>query len=292
MKPAPFEYVAPESLDEAVDCLQRFGEDAKVLAGGQSLIPLMALRLARPTALVDLKRVGELRYITEDETLSVGAMTTHREIEDNGFIERRCPLIADAMRQLGHVAIRNRGTVAGSIAHADPAAEWPAIALALDAEVEVTGPEGNRSVPARDLFFSYFTVNLEPDEVIREVRFSMPPEGSGSAFLELARRHGDFGIAGVAAVVTADAGKVSAARLALMGVASTPVRVQEAEAILAGNVPSEEVVEEVTAAVNEVIEPVGDVHGSAEFRRNVARVLTKRAIEKAWERAGNGDRRG
>jgi carbon-monoxide dehydrogenase medium subunit len=289
LKPAAFEYAAPRTVDEAVSLLQHHGEEAKVLAGGQSLVPLMAFRLARPTALIDLAEVQELRYLHEGDVATFGAMATHREVERNAFIARRCPMITEAMALVGHVAIRNRGTIGGSLAHADPAAEWPALAVALDGECDVRGPSGTRTVAARDLFFSYFTTVLEPDEILTEVRLHLPPAGSGSAFVELARRHGDFGLAGVAAVVRLADGSIADARLALLGVAATPVRPETAERELRGLEPSDGVLERVAEAVDASIEPVGDIHASEEYRRHAARVLTKRAIKKAWKRAAGSN---
>ena len=266
--------------------LQQHGEEAKFLAGGQSLIPLLALRLARPTALIDLNPVDELRYLQEGDTTIIGAMTTHREVEANEFLFRRCQMIREAMSVVGHVAIRNRGTVGGSCAHADPAAEWPALTLVLDGEFEVRNSSGTRTVAARDLFFSYFTTSIEPDEIVTEIRLKLPPENAGTAFMELARRHGDFGIAGVAAVVTRNNGSVGEARIGLMGVAGTPIRATEAEGILVGSSPTDDVLEAVADAVDGAIEPTGDIHGSEEFRRNAAKVLVKRAVRQAYERAG------
>ncbi|MGH2703287.1 MAG: FAD binding domain-containing protein [Actinomycetota bacterium] len=289
MKPAPFEYAAPATVEEAVALLQQHGEDAKVLAGGQSLIPLLALRLAQPTALIDLDGVDELRYLDESDILALGAMTTHRDVERNDFLYRRCPMIREAMEMVGHVAIRNRGTVGGSCAHADPAAEWPALAVVLDAEFDIRGPSGSRIVEASDLFFSFLTTSLEPDEIVTEVRLKLPPEDAGSTFLELSRRHGDFGIAGVAAVVTRDDGEIREARLGLMGVSGTPVRAREAEEALAGSRLSDDSLSAAAEAVDRAIEPTGDVHGSEEFRRNAAKVLTKRAIRRAFERAGRSE---
>jgi aerobic carbon-monoxide dehydrogenase medium subunit len=285
LKPAPFDYALPGSVEEAIALLQEHGDEAKVLAGGQSLVPLLAFRLARPTALIDLDALDELRYLREGDVTAIGAMTTHRDVERNGFLAERCPMITEAMALVGHVAIRNRGTVGGSCAHADPAAEWPALAVALDGEFDVRGPNGIRTIPAADLFFSYFTTSLEPDEVLTETRLRLPPAGAGSAFMELARRHGDFGLAGVAAMLARTDGTVADVRLALMGVGATPVRAIEAEQVLRGAEPSEDLLENAAEAVDGAIEPVGDIHGSAEYRRNAARVLTKRAIGKAWERA-------
>jgi carbon-monoxide dehydrogenase medium subunit len=289
LKPAPFDYALPGSVDEAIALLQEHGEEAKLLAGGQSLVPLLAFRLARPTALIDLDALDELRYMREGDVTAIGSMATHRDVERSSFLAERCPMITEAMALVGHVAIRNRGTVGGSCAHADPAAEWPALAVALDGEFDVRGPGGTRTIAAADLFFSYFTTSLEPDEVLTEMRLRLPPAGAGSAFLELARRHGDFGLAGVAAMVSRADGTVGDVRIGLMGVAATPVRATEAEGVLRGSAPNEDALESVAEAVDGAIEPVGDIHGSEEFRRNAARVLTKRAITKAWERAGGSE---
>jgi carbon-monoxide dehydrogenase medium subunit len=285
VKPAPFEYAAPDTVEEALALLQEHGEDAMVLAGGQSLVPLLALRLARPTALIDLGLVDELRYTSEGDTTALGAMTTHRDVELNDFLARRCPMIREAMAMVGHVAIRNRGTVGGSCAHSDPAAEWPAIAVVLDGEFDVIGPSGSRTIAAPDLFLSFFTTSLEADEIIKEVRLKLPPDDAGTTFLELSRRHGDFGLAGIAAVVTRKNGGIRQARLGLMGLRDTPVRATEAEKVLGGSNLSDDVLEAAAEAVNSVIEPTSDVHGSEEFRRNAARVLTKRAIRRAFERS-------
>ena len=285
MKPAPFEYEAPATVEEALSLLEEHGEEAKFLAGGQSLIPLLALRLARPTALIDLNPLDELRFIHTGDTTVIGAMTTHREVERNEYLFDRCPMIREAMALVGHVAIRNRGTVGGSCAHADPAAEWPVLTLVLDAEFEVKGPGGTRMVPADELFLSYFTTSLEPEEMVTEVRFRLPVESAGTTFMELSRRHGDFGIAGVAAVVTRENGFIKESRLGLMGAGGTPVRPTEAERILAGSEPTEDVLEAAAEAVDRAIEPTGDIHGSEDFRRNTAKVLTKRAVRRAFERA-------
>lgn len=286
MKPAPFEYSAPSTLDEAVAVLEQHGDEAKVLAGGQSLIPLMALRLARPTVVVDLGRLEGLDYLREGDSVAIGAMTTHREVELNDYLFERCPMIREAMAVIGHVAIRNRGTVGGSCAHSDPAAEWPALALALDGEFDVRGSGGTRTIPAADFFVSFFTTALEPDEIVVEVRLKLPPAGAGTAFMELARRHGDFGIVGVSAVVSRNGDDIADARVSLMGVGSVPVRPTEVEDILRGSDGSDAALDAAAEAVNRAIEPTGDIHGSEEFRRNAAGVMTKRAIRRAYERAG------
>ncbi|HKQ00450.1 MAG TPA: xanthine dehydrogenase family protein subunit M [Actinomycetes bacterium] len=287
MKPAPFDYAAPASLDEVVATLAEHGDDAKVLAGGQSLVPLLAFRLAAPSVLVDLNGVAGLEHLRlEGDRLVVGALVRQRTIERLPGLRRRCAMLAEGVAQIGHVAIRNRGTVGGSLAHADPAAEWPALALALDGECEVLGPRGRRIVPAEALFVSYLTTSLEPDELITELRLTLPGGKVGSTFVELARRHGDFAIAGVGAMLgLAEDGSVGRSRLVLIGVGERAVRAHRAEALLVGEKPSDELLDEAAAAVDEAIAPGSDLHGSAEYRRQVATVLTRRALAVARARA-------
>jgi carbon-monoxide dehydrogenase medium subunit len=291
VKPPPFEYVAPRSLDEAVAALAEHGDEAKVMAGGQSLVPLLAFRLARPSVVVDVNRVAGLDGARLDgDTLELGALTRQRDVELLPGLRERCPMIAEAVEQIGHVAIRNRGTVGGSLAHADPAAEWTALALALDAELDVYGPGGTRTLPAREFLISYFTTALQPDEVLTRIRLRVPNGRTGSCFLELARRHGDFAIAGVGALVSLDAdGSVGDARLALIGVGERAVRATAAEQVLRGSRPSEDVLADAAGAVDGEIEPNGDIHASAGYRRHVAAVLVRRALETAVARARGGD---
>ena len=292
MKPPPFEYVAPRSVDEAVAALVEHGDEAKVMAGGQSLVPLLAFRLARPSVVVDVNRVAGLEGARLDgDTLEVGALTRQRDVELLPGLRERCPMIVEAVEQIGHVAIRNRGTVGGSLAHADPAAEWTALALALDAELDLHGPGGTRTVPAHEFLVTYFTTALQPDEVLTRIRLRVPNGRSGSCFLELARRHGDFAIAGVGALVSLGAGgEVADARVALIGVGERAVRSSAAEQILRGSVPTGDVLVEAAGAVAGEIEPNGDIHASADYRRHVAGVLVRRALETAVARArGGGD---
>jgi carbon-monoxide dehydrogenase medium subunit len=286
VKPPPFAYAAPETLGEVVALKAEHGEEAVLLAGGQSLVPLLALRLASPSLLIDLNRVRELEYVREEKGwLAVGAMARHRAVETSELSDP-LPLLRDALPLVGHRAIRNRGTVGGSIAHADPAAEWPALALALDATVEAVGPRGARSIEAGDFFLTYLTNALEPDEVVREVRFRMPEKRVGSAFVEHARRYGDFALAGAAAVLAFDRkGRVSAARLALLGMGGTPIRAGEAEAGLQGDEATDERIAAAAAACREVVDPAEDIHGSVDYRRHLAGVLTGRALRLARERA-------
>ena len=292
MKPPPFDYVAPRSLDEAVAALAEHGDEAKVMAGGQSLVPLLAFRLARPSVVVDVNRVAGLDGARlEGDTLELGALTRQRDVELLPGLRERCPMVVEAVEQIGHVAIRNRGTVGGSLAHADPAAEWTALALALDAELDLHGPGGTRTLPARDFLISYFTTALQPDEVLTRIRLHVPNGRTGSCFLELARRHGDFAIAGVGALVSLGAdGTVVDARVALIGVGERAVRADAAERVLRGAEPTGDVVAEAAAAVDGEIEPNGDIHASADYRRHVAGVLVRRALETAVARArGGGD---
>lgn len=289
MKPAPFEYAAPESLEEAVDLLGRHGEEAKLIAGGQSLVPLLAFRLAAPGVLIDLNGVGELSHLqVEGDTLVAGALARHRDVETLSGLSKRCTLLAEGVSLIGHVAIRNRGTVGGSIAHADPAAEWPSLLLALDGEVDVRGPGGDRTVAAGDLFETYFTTSLAPNEILTEVRLRLPTGRVGSAYLELARRHGDFAIAGVGGLLALDNGRVTDARVVLIGVRDTAVRSAAAESVLRGGEPGDALFAEAAEAIDGEIDPVSDLHGSADYRRRVAKVLVRRALARALERARGG----
>jgi carbon-monoxide dehydrogenase medium subunit len=288
VKPAAFEYLAPRSVEEAVALLAERGEDAKVIAGGQSLVPMMAFRLATPAALVDLNGVSELDHARIDrDTLVLGATARHRAALELSGLRERCAMVAEAVDLIGHPAIRNRGTVGGSIAHADPAAEWPALLLALDGEVDAVGPSGRRTIAAADLFQTYFTTALAPDEILTEVRLPLPRGRSvGSAFVEVAQRHGDFAVAGAGALmVVADDGSVADARLVLIGVKDTAVRSAAAEAILRGASPTDPVLDDAANAIGSEIDPVSDVHGSSAYRRRVAIAVARRALRLARDRA-------
>lgn len=291
LKPPPFEYHAPRTVDEVLDLLAEHGDDARPLAGGQSLVPLMSLRLAGPAVLVDVTRAGLDTVTTEDGWLTLGATVRERAAERSALVAERAPLLAAALPLVGHPAIRARGTVGGSLAHADPAGELPAVVVALDAEVVAASrARGRRTIAAADLYDGYFTTVLEPDEVLTEVRLPAPPPASGAAFEEVARRHGDFAMAGVAATVTLGPdGSVAEARLALSGVAETPVRAREAEAVLVGRVPDDGALAAAAEAATAGLSPPSDLHGSSAYRRHVAGVLVRRALRAAAERAG-GDR--
>lgn len=290
MKPAAFTYFSPSSLDQAVSLLADHAPEAKPLAGGQSLIPMMNFRLAQPRYLIDLNRIPELSYIREaDGTLAIGTMTRQFEAERSELVGRTVPLLTEALRFTGHPTIRHRGTVGGALAHADPAAELPALAVALGAELVARGPAGTRTILAGEFFLGPLSTALAPDELLVEVRVPRLPPGTGWAFLELSRRHGDFAIVGVAAVLTlAPDRRIERASLALCGAGPKPIRAARAEAALAGSEPSEERFREAGEIAAQEIDPDSDLHASADYRRRVAAVLVRRALVQAHRRATEG----
>ncbi|HEU5193619.1 MAG TPA: xanthine dehydrogenase family protein subunit M [Methylomirabilota bacterium] len=282
MKPPKFDYHAPRSVDEAVALLERYGGDAKILAGGQSLMPILNFRLARPAALVDINRIPALGYIREDNgTVALGAMTRQRTIEFSPVVAAKLQLLREATRWVGHLPIRTRGTIGGSIAHADPSAEYPAVLTALDGEVVVQGPKGRRTVKAGELFETYLTTTLAPEDLVVEVRLPAMPAGAGYAFEEFARRHGDFAIVGIAAMIVRAGDRCTAARLATAGTGPVPVRLRAAEEILERDGLGDAAIESAGARAAELVQPDSDVHASAEYRRHLTRVLTVRAIRRA-----------
>jgi carbon-monoxide dehydrogenase medium subunit len=286
VKPPRFEYHRAGSVDEVVALLAEYADEAKVLAGGQSLVPLLSLRLARPAHLVDINRVADLATIENGTGLTVGAMVRHRAIERSEVVRTVNPLLAQAVRFIGHGAIRNRGTIGGSIAHADPAAELPALLLALDGEVEARSARGIRTVAASALFEGFLTTSLQPDELLTAVRVPAWPVGSGWSFQEFSRRSGDFAIVGVAATVRlGNAGNIADARLALSGVDQVPVRATTAESMLAGATPSDELWKSAAHAAAAPLEPASDIHGSGVYRKHLAAVLAERALREAHHRA-------
>lgn len=291
MKPAPFDLHPARSADDALEVLARAdadGVDAKVLAGGQSLVALMNLRLARPELLVDLNGVAELDHILVGEDgLRIGAMTRQRTLERSAEVRDGWPLLSDSLPFVAHAPIRNRGTLGGSLAHADPGAELGAVALALDARVRVHGPAGEREIPVGDLFLGPFMTTIDPSELVTEIFFPILPPATGWAFVEVARRRGDFALAGVAALLRVDGdGRIADARLAYLSVAPTPVRISEAEAELIGQTPGPEAFATAAETAGEHLSPTGDIHASGDFRRHLATVLTGRALARAHERAG------
>ena len=289
MKPPPFKYLAPRTLDEALAYMAEHGYDAKPLAGGQSLVPAMNFRLAAPAVLVDLNRVEELFYIRpgDDGGLRIGAMTRQARLERDALIAERAPLIKETMPYVAHPQIRNRGTYGGSLAHADPAAELPAVTIALGGRLRVQSQRGERWVPAEEFFVGLFTTVLEPDELLVEIALPPLPPRTGWAFTEVSRRHGDFALVGAAAVVTLDeAGKCADVRLVYTGVGEGPVVAREAMALLRGEEPTEEAIREAAHKAAQVdVSPIGDIHASADFRRHLANVLGRRALTQAVARA-------
>lgn len=287
MKPPKFSYDAPESVEETLSILGEHGYEAKLLAGGQSLIPLLSFRMARPAVLVDLNQVAELDYVEwSAEGVRIGALARHRRLETDQELRRRSAMTAEALALVGHVAIRNRGTVAGSMAHADPAAEWPLVAVALDGHFTVTGPTGTRTVAASEFFRGFMTTALQPDEMVTEVSLPMPDDASGSAFLEFARRHGDYAQAGAGSVLRLDgSGRIAEARVALLGVGTTPVRAPAVEEALVGTAPTESGLAEVAGLASEVMEPLDDVHADADYKRHLGIVMVRRTLETALARA-------
>ncbi|MEB2286306.1 MAG: molybdopterin dehydrogenase [Polyangiaceae bacterium UTPRO1] len=288
MKPPIFDYATPASVAEAIALLARYEGEAKLLSGGQSLVPLLNMRLARPAVLVDLARIAALDWVrVADGVVAIGAMTRQRTVELAPEVQERHPLLHAGLQLIAHPQNRNQGTIGGSLAHADPAAELPALAVALDASFEAAGPEGTRTVAAADFFLTYLTTALAATEILTSVRFPMLPARTGWAIQEVARRHGDFALAGVVAVVgLALSGAISRARVVLYGVGATPVRAAAAERLLEGHVADAALLASASAqAAADLEEPLTDVHASADYRRDLARVLVGRALAEAMTRA-------
>ncbi|HUP76848.1 MAG TPA: xanthine dehydrogenase family protein subunit M [Acidimicrobiales bacterium] len=290
MKSPPFEYFAPRSLDEALALLHEHGDEAKVLAGGQSLIPILALRLAHPAVLVDIGGIDTLGEIARNGSLTIGASVTQRRAERSAEVAAASALLAETLPQIAHPQIRNRGTVGGSLAHADPAAELPAVMLALDAVMTIRGPGGTRSVAAADFFRSYLETAVGVDEMLVDVRVPIPSAtGVGSSFQEISRRHGDFALAGAATQVELDTdGRVRRASIAFCGVASTPVRAGAATAALVGRVLDKPTIDEIARLAATDLDPPSDVHATGAYRKHIAGVLASRTLTVANERARSG----
>jgi len=285
MKPAPFDHVAPETLDQALALLVEHGDDAKVLAGGQSMVPVLALRLASPAWLIDLNRIASLSGIRRLDTgeLEIGALTRHRMVERSDIVASANPLLAAAMPWIAHVQIRNRGTIGGSLAHADPAAELPAICVACDATLVAQNQRGRREIAAADFFKGLFETALAADELLTEIRFPAWPVNRTYGFLEVARRHGDFAICGIATTVDRNAaGRVSESRIVAFGVTDRPIRRTAAEKALIGTIGGDAIHVAAAAAASE-LSPRSDHHASSEYRSELTQVLTRRALMQALQ---------
>jgi carbon-monoxide dehydrogenase medium subunit len=290
MKPAPFRYLAPTSLDEALDALSTHGDAAKLLAGGQSLIPTMNFRLAQPEVLVDLNRIPNLGYIeaTPAGGLRIGAMARQRQVEQSSLVAARAPLLHAAMPLIAHVQIRNRGTIGGSLAHADPAAELPAVVAALGGTLVACGPGGERRIGVGDFYVGLFTTGLAENEMLTEIELPPVPERSGSSIREIARRHGDYALAGIAVQVELDeVERCKAARLAYFSVGDGPVMATGAAQLLIGEQPTLELVRAAADQAAQVdLDPPSDIHAGAAYRRHLAQVLAVRALVQAFAHAG------
>jgi CO/xanthine dehydrogenase FAD-binding subunit len=289
MKPAPFSYYDPATTDDAVALLGEYGLDSKVLAGGQSLVPLLNMRLARPGVLIDINRIAGLDTIElADGGLTIGATVRQRRLQDNPLIAEQLPMLRELASWIGHPQIRSRGTIVGSIAHADPAGELPAAALLLDAELTAVSPRGSRQLLADDLYLGYLSTTLEVDEFITHVYFPALPPSAGWSIQEIARRAGDFALAGILAAVVLEDDEFLDARVAAFGVGARPVRLTELEGNLLGRSPSETLFADAGTQALELVEPDSDVHATADYRRAAVGTLTKRALREAVARAQGG----
>jgi len=279
MHAAPFDYTRPSTVDEAIALLSRHGEDAKVLAGGHSLIPAMKLRLAQPKVVVDIGRIAGLSYVREaGGRVAIGAMTTHADIEASRLLTQKCPLLPETAGHIGDVQVRNKGTIGGSLVHADPAADYPAAILALNAEIDLAGPRGRRTVAAADFFVDLLQTAILSDEILTEIRVPITP--ASVAYEKTEQKASGFALAGVAVVMTADD-----LRVGVTGVAARPYRAAAVEQALRGRrQPSPEAIEQAAAHAADGVDPLSDIHASAEFRAHLASVNTRRAIRRALDR--------
>jgi carbon-monoxide dehydrogenase medium subunit len=287
MIPRTFEYFSPRTLDEAISLLQKLGSDAKLLSGGQSLIPMMKLRLLSPQYIVDINRIPNLNYISEsDGHLKIGALTREHELESSSLVQTKFPIIADTAKVIADPLVRSQATVCGNLAHGDPANDHPATMLALGATVVATGPKGKREIGIEDFFPGLFTTALEPEEILTEIRIPVPPSGSGGAYLKLERKVGDFATAGVAVQITLDGqGVCRKAGIGLTNVGLTPIKAKQTEAFLTGKALDEGTIKQAADVAASESQPMDDIRGSAEYKRDLVRVLTARALARAVQRA-------
>lgn len=291
MKPAQFEYDDPSTVEDALDLLARHGDDCKVLAGGQSLVPLMNFRLARPARLIDINGVESLSYITpDDRRLVIGAMTRHTQVEHSAEVAERWPLLAEAIGWVGHSQIRNRGTIGGSVAHADPAAELPAAFAALDATFQLRSKRGSRVLSWNEFFVSEFTTALAPDELVTAVHVPAQDPSTGTAFVEYARRHGDFALGGAAVTVKLGPdGRAENVTIALLSAGPAPVRAEAAERMLRASKLDEASIRAASTEAIKGLHPTSDIHGSSDYRKALLQTMTERALTQAAQRARSGE---
>jgi len=286
MKPPIFDFVSPGSLQEALSLLAAGNGEAKLVAGGQSLVPMLNFRLLNPSMLIDVSRLAELRDITEQaDFLSIGAATRHHELEMSSVIAKHFPVLSAAMRHVAHLAIRNKGTIGGSLCHGDPAAELPMIIQLLDARLIVQGPDSERTIKAGDFYLGALTPDIAENEILVEVRLPYLASQTGWGFEEFARKSGDFALAGAAALIKADNGRISDARISLMGGDEIPLRATEAEEMLVGKALEPALAEQVCDSVQDLVTPNSDLHASADYRRHLIGTMTGRALDAAWRHA-------
>jgi CO/xanthine dehydrogenase FAD-binding subunit len=286
MKPVAFDYMAAESLDDAVSALARAGGDGKILAGGQSLVPMLNFRLVRPSILIDINRIRDLGYVdATGDVVRIGALTRHHSLETSSVIKAHLPIMTAAMQHVAHLAVRNRGTIGGSLSHADPAAELPMMAVLLDAKIGIRSLQGRRVADARRFFTGSLTTDLKHDEIVTDVEFPRLLPNIGWGFEEMARRAGDFALAAVGVTMSAREGKADRVRIGMMGVGETPLRALEAEGLLAGKAIDAQALETAASAIEAAVEPNTDLHASADYRRFLVGALARRAISVAWQRA-------
>ncbi len=286
MFPGPFDYVAATSVEEAVSLLQQHGDEAKVLAGGHSLLPMMKLRLATPGVLIDIGRVPGLSGIAVNGSVQVGALATYAAVMDSEELRNACPLLGETAAEVGDMQVRNRGTMGGSIAHADPAADMPAALLALDASISAQGPNGTRTIAAADFFQGLFTTALEPDEIVTGISVAARPARTGTAYAKFRNPASGYAIVGVAAVVTlGEDGRVADARVAITGAGAQPIRAAGVEAALKGQTPDSAAIHAASEHAAEGLQLMSDIHASEEYRAHLTRVFTRRALRTAVERA-------
>jgi carbon-monoxide dehydrogenase medium subunit len=292
MIPATFDYIAPKSLDEAMRALAAHGEEAKLLAGGHSLLPLLKLRLANPRLLIDLSRIPGLGGISEqDGKIIIGALATHYQIESSELLKKKCPLLPETAREIGDVQVRNRGTIGGSLSHADPAADWPAAILALGGELKLRGPKGERTLGVEQFFLGPMTTAIEPNEILTEIRVPISSRRSGSAYHKMAQQASGFAIVGVAVSVRLDGkGRCEEIGIGVTGLSDKAFRAHAAEERLRGNKLTAKLIEDGAAQVADGIDPLEDLHADGQFRAHLARVYAARAIQQAVKRASRGPR--